>query len=61
MPGTSRGSTTASVAASVMKPAPVTPLAPFEVSIATSRIVICWPNVRSTPSACAMNRVASVM
>src|SRR5215472_13515595 len=52
MPGTSAGLTTASVAASVMKPAPVTPLAPFEVSIATIRMVICWPRVRSTPSAC---------
>ena len=38
MPGTSRGSTTASVAARVMKPAPVMPDAPFEVSIATSRL-----------------------
>ena len=58
MPGTSRGSTTASVAAKVTKPAPVTPLAPFDVSIATTRIVNCWPKVRSTPSACAMKRVA---
>ena len=40
MPGTSAGSTTVSVAASVMNPAPVTPLAPFEVSIATTRMVI---------------------
>jgi len=61
MPGTSRGSTTASVAASVMKPAPVMPEAPFEVSIATTRMVICCPSVRSKPSACAMNSVASVM
>ena len=29
------------VAASVMKPAPVTPLAPFEVSIVTNRRPIC--------------------
>ena len=34
--------TTASVAASVTKPAPVTPLAPFEESMATSRRSICW-------------------
>src|SRR5665213_2345291 len=32
IPGTSAGLTTLSVAASVMKPAPVTPLAPFDVS-----------------------------
>ena len=43
MPGTSAGLTTASVAASVMKPAPVMPLAPFEVSMATTRMVSCWP------------------
>ncbi len=33
----------------------------FEVSIATSRMVICWLIVRSKFSACAMNRVASVI
>ena len=38
---------TARVAASVMKPAPVTPRAPFEVSIATARRVSSWPSVRS--------------
>ena len=42
-PGTSRASAAASVPASTTKPAPVTPLAPFEVSIATIRIVINWP------------------
>src|ERR1700730_3688897 len=61
MPGTNAGFTTDSVAARVMKPAPVTPLAPFDVSMATTRIVNCWLNDRSTPSACAMNRVASVI
>jgi hypothetical protein len=39
MPVTGRSGTTDSVAASVMKPEPVTPLAPLDVSIATSRIV----------------------
>ncbi len=50
-----------SVAASVTKPAPVTPDAPFEVSIATTRIVISWPNVSGVLVAWARNRVASVM
>ena len=36
---------TASVAASVMKPAPVMPLAPFDVSMATTRMVICSPKL----------------
>ena len=53
--------TTASVAASVMKPAPVTPEAPFEVSTATSRIVSSWPSVRWVLVAWARNSVASVM
>ena len=61
MPGTSTGLTTDSVAASVMNPAPVTPLAPFDVSMATTRMVNCWVKDSSTPSACAMNSVASVM
>src|SRR3982074_1178734 len=61
MPGTSAGLTTDSVAASVMKPAPVTPLAPFEVSMATNRMGNCWLNDNSTPSACAMNNVANVI
>ena len=53
---------TASVAASVMKPAPVTPEAPFEVSIATPRMVALLPErERRVPSAWARNRVASVM
>src|SRR3979490_1591334 len=61
MPGTSAGLTTDSVAASVMKPAPVTPLAPFDVSMATNKIVNCWLKDNSTPSACAMNSVAKVI
>ena len=61
MPGTSAGFTTVSVAASVMKPAPVTPEAPFEVSIATTRMTSCCSRLRWTPSAWLMNSVASVM
>ena len=61
MPGTSRGSTTDKVAARVMNPAPVTPLDPLEVSIATRRIVSCCPSVSSTPIAWAMNSVANVI
>ncbi len=49
------------VAARVMKPAPVTPEAPFEVSIATRMIVAYWPIDRSAPTACARKRVVSVM
>ncbi len=60
-PGTSRASAAASVPASTTKPAPVTPLAPFEVSMATIRIVTIWPIVSSTCSAWAMNRVANVI
>src|SRR5690606_284158 len=41
MPATGSVGTTASVAASVMKPAPVTPLAPLDVSIATPRMTAC--------------------
>src|SRR5271169_1281935 len=55
-PGASRASTAASVPASTTKPAPVTPLAPFEVSIATTRIVTNCPNERSTCGACAMEQ-----
>ena len=50
--GAGIGGTTASVAANVLKPAPVTPDAPFDVSIATNRTVSCWRNVRSMFSAC---------
>ncbi len=61
MPATGIVGTTASVAASVMKPAPVMPDAPFEVSIATSRMVSSWVSVRSVLVACATNRAAIVM
>ena len=50
-----------SVAASVMKPAPVTPAAPFELNIATPSNNACSPQLRSTLHACAMNSAASVM
>ena len=52
--------TTASVAANVINPAPVTPEAPFEVSMATPNKVSCWVNVKSILSACATNRAAIV-
>ena len=61
MPATGTSGTTASVAASVMKPAPVTPAAPFELSIATSSSMIWWPRLSSVLVACAMNNAASVM
>ena len=50
-----------SVAARVTKPAPVTPEAPFEVSMAIKRIVISWPKVRCVLVACARNSVANVI
>src|SRR6185312_6999983 len=50
-----------SVAASVMKPAPVTPDAPFEVMMATPRIPSSCQIVRWVLVACARNSVASVM
>ena len=53
--------TTASVAASVMKPAPVTPEAPFEVIMAITRMPSSWPMVSGVLVACARNSVASVM
>src|SRR4051812_29316966 len=49
------------VAASVTKPAPVTPEAPLDVSMAMSRMVSSCPMVRSVLVACARNSVASVM
>ena len=61
MPATGTEGTTASVAASVMKPAPVTPAAPFELIIATSNSSSCSPRLSSTPVAWAMNSAASVM
>jgi len=61
MPATGTDGTIDSVAASVMNPAPVTPAAPFDDSIATPSSSNCSPIVRSTLHACAMNRAASVM
>ncbi len=61
MPDSGMVGTTASVAASVMKPAPVTPLAPFDVSIATASSVSCCIHVSSMLVACAMNSTAIVM
>ena len=54
-----RRGTTDSVAASVMNPAPVTPAAPFELSMATASKSISSPNERWMPVACAMNSAAS--
>ena len=53
--------TIASVAASVTKPAPVTPEAPFEVIMAIARMPSSCPNVSGVLVACARNSVASVM
>ncbi|MNV86907.1 hypothetical protein D3C71_1809770 [compost metagenome] len=61
MPATGTDGTTESVAANVMKPAPVMPAAPLEESMATSSRRICSPKERWMPVACAMNRAASVM
>src|SRR5258708_2962224 len=59
-PATGTEGTTISVAAKVMNPAPLTPEAPLEVSIATTRIPSCCDSVRSMLSACATNRAAMV-
>ncbi|MNS99710.1 hypothetical protein D3C72_1341200 [compost metagenome] len=61
MPATGMVGTTASVAASVMKPEPVTPLAPLDVTMATARIVSCWSSVSSMPVAWAMKITAIVI
>ena len=61
MPATGTSGTTIRVAARVMKPAPVIPAAPLELSIATSKRVSCCQMVRSIFSAWAMNRAASVI
>jgi len=51
----------ASVAASVTKPLPVTPAAPFDVSIRIARIDNCSRADRCTPLACATKTAAIVM
>ena len=44
-----------------MKPAPATPLAPLEVSMATPSRVTSWPMLSGVLVAWARNRVAKVM
>ncbi|MNI30312.1 hypothetical protein D3C73_841540 [compost metagenome] len=53
--------TTDKVAARVMKPAPVTPAAPLELSIATASSKIWSPSDRGMSHACAMNSAAIVI
>ena len=43
-----------------MKPLPVTPAAPFEVSSNTANKVICWVSVIGVLVACAINTAAIV-
>jgi hypothetical protein len=61
MPATGTAGTTESVAARVMKPAPVMPAAPLDDSMATSSSRIWSPIDRWMLVACAMNSAASVM
>ena len=61
MPATGTEGTTDRVAARVMKPAPVTPAAPLELSIATPSSSSWSPSDRCTPQAWAMNSAARVM
>ena len=60
MPATGMVPTEASVAASMMKPLPVTPAAPFDVSSSTPRMPSCCASDRSVLVACAMNSAAIV-
>src|SRR6185312_2780288 len=60
-PATGTEGRTDSVAARVTNPAPVTPAAPLEVSMATARKVSSCTSVRWTLSACAMKTTASVI
>jgi len=53
--------TTERLAASVIKPAPVTPVEPFEVSIVTSNNVISCAKLKCVLVACARNSTASVI
>ena len=50
----------ASVAASTMKPEPVTPAAPLEVRSRMPISASCWPQVRSVLVACARKTAAIV-
>ena len=61
IPATGTLGTTDSVAANVIKPAPVTPAAPLELNIATSSSENCSPQLKSMPTACAMNNAAIVI
>ncbi len=53
--------TICNVAASVTKPAPVTPEAPFDVIMAITRMPSSWLMVSGVLVACARNSVAKVM
>ncbi len=59
-PATGMVGIAAKVAAKVMKPLPVTPAAPLEVSISTPRIVKVWVQVRGVLVACATKTAAMV-
>ncbi len=61
MPATGIVGITDNVATSAMNEAPCTPLAPFEVRVATEKMVSCSSNVRCVLVACATNSAASVM
>ncbi len=56
IPATGTAGTTDKVAASVIKPAPVTPAAPLELTIATKSNATCSPIDKSTLHACAINK-----
>ncbi|MCY1383495.1 hypothetical protein D9M69_716250 [compost metagenome] len=59
-PATGTCPTADSVAASTMKPLPVTPAAPFEVSSSTASSVISCVSVIGVLVACAINTAAIV-
>lgn len=61
IPATGTAGTTYKVAASVIKPAPVTPAAPLELTIATKSNATCSPIDKSTLHACAINKAAIVI
>ena len=59
-PATGIPPTADKVAASTIKPLPVTPAAPFEVNNSTSSSVICCMSVIGVLVACAMKTAAIV-
>ena len=61
MPATGTDGTIDSGAASVMNPAPVTPAAPLDETIATSSSKICSSRLICTLHAWAMKSAANVM